>query len=255
MSARLPGMPDTHFACHWCQKGVLWRVDAAGVKSWPSACPHCGLHPHPGKVDETVGGKVDPTKAKTAARNRTGAPRQAPLGTAPVGQPVLGIDPGATYTGICLRDGDVVLYAETIVRPKTMNPMDWAKHVVERAKHILFMNCPANTQVGIEGVTEPKGFVNGQKAPLNPKHIVFTAVVAGAVAGAFPDAPVIPPGGNGSQHITNYPPVLVGRRPDDLPGENTGAGTRGHEQSAYDVAGKAARILYPKVRPPLPLSA
>jgi hypothetical protein len=252
---RLTALPDTHFACHWCTKGVRWRTDESGARTWPNACPHCGLHPHPGKVDETVGGKVDPAKAKTAARNRTGAARQKPLGTAPVGQPVLGVDPGATYTGLCLRDGDVVLFAETVVRPKDMNPMDWAKHVLERVREVLFMECPANTLVAFEGVTEPKGFVNGQKASLNPKHIVFTAVVAGAVAGAFPDAPVIPPGGNGSQHITNYPPVLVGRRPADLPGRKSGAGTRDHEQSAYDVAGKGARILYPKVTVPLDFSA
>lgn len=255
MTARLNALPDTHFACHWCGKGVLWRVGPDGARTWPNQCPHCGLHPHPGKVDETVGGKVDPAKAKTSARNRTGAPRQRPLGTAPVGQPVLGVDPGASYTGVCLRDGDVPLFAETIVRPKDMNPMDWAKHVTDRVREILFMECPANTQVAIEGVTEPKGFKNGQRASLNPKWIVFTAVVAGAVAGAFPDAPVIPPGGNGSQHVTNYPPALVGRRPKDLPGRNTSPGTRDHEQSAYDVAGKGAKVLYPKTAPALNLSA
>lgn len=51
-------------------------------------------------------------------------------------------------------------------------------------------------------------------------------------------AVIIPPGGNGSR--ATYPHVIVGRRPKDLPGDSTGAGTRAHEQSAFDVAGKAA---------------
>lgn len=202
------------------------------------------MHPHPSKVDETVGGKVDPAKARRAKRNRRGAPRQTPLDPTPVGRPVLGIDPGARYTGVVLRDGDAVLYASTLVRPDSLDPVGWARSVVATIRDVLAAHCPAGTRIGVEGVSTPKGFKGGRRSPIDPGAIVFAAVVLGAVIAAWPDAVVVPPGGNGSQHITHYPPELVGRRPAGLPGSSNNAGTRDHEQSAYDVAGKAAKLLY-----------
>ena len=242
-------LPDGYFQCQWCQGGVRFNVDG----SWPDRCPHCKMHPHPSKVDATVGGKVDPAKAKLALRNK-GAARIAPLELVAVGMPVLGVDPGARYTGVVLRDGDAVLHATTLVRVKDdTDPVEWARLCVTEIKIILFTVCPPETKMGIEGVSVPKGFSNGKRAPINPGPILFAGVVLGAVSTAWPDAVIIPPGGNGSQHITNYPPDLVGRRPAELPGSTNGAGTRDHEQSAYDVAGKAAKTLWPVA--PLVLSS
>lgn len=246
--SNLAALPDGYFACHWCKGGVRYTNGPQGTRVWPDRCPHCGMHPHPSLVDETVGGKVDPEVAKRAGRNRRSAQRIRPLGTERAGQPVLGIDPGFRYTGIVARDGDVVLSATTLVRPKGVeDPFEWATMVCEEARRILFADCPGNTKVAVEGISAPKGFKNGERASLDPKFIVFTALVAGAVYIEFKrdDIVVVPPGGNGSQHITHYPPVLVGRRPTDLPGSSNGAGTRAHEQSAFDVAGKASSVLFP----------
>ncbi len=238
--ARLPALPAGHFPCQWCRGGVRFTADG----SWPDRCPFCGMHPHPGRVDETVGGKVDPARA--ARRTRRGAPRVVPLGRTPAGEPVLGIDPGARYTGVVLRDGDVVLHASTLVRPDGVDPAGWARQVVDETRLLLFTGCPANTGVGVEGITEPKGFAHGRRAPIDPAALLFAGTVFGALVAAYPQAVVVPPGGNGSQHVTHYPPELVGVRPADLPGSGGGAHTRAHEQSAYDVAGKAARVLFPR---------
>lgn len=243
MSSRLAELPPGYFHCHWCKGGVRHTADGG----WPSRCPHCGMHPHPSLVDETVGGKVDPVKAAAATRNRKHTARQKPLNPNPVGKPVLGVDPGARYTGVVLRDGDACLYAATLVRVKSdTDPVAWARQVVREVQAVLFTVCPPDTRVAVEGVSVPKGFKDGKRQPIDPGPILFAGVVLGAVAQAWPDATVIPPGGNGSQHITHYPPELVGRRPASLPGSTNGAGTRDHEQSAYDVAGKAAVLLYPR---------
>jgi hypothetical protein len=245
----LPALPEGYFHCQWCKGGVRFSNGPQGTRVWPSSCPHCGMHPHPSPVDETVGGKVDPQKGTRKGRNRRSAQRVVPLSTEPVGQPVLGIDPGYRYVGIVARDGDVVLSATTLVRPAGIDdPFEWAAMVCEESRLILFRDCPAGTKVGVEGVSAPKGFKNGERASLDPKFILFTGVVAGAVFREFKpeEAVIIPPGGNGSQHVTNYPPLLVGRRPESLPGSSNKAGTRAHEQSAYDVAGKAAKEFFPR---------
>lgn len=244
---KLSALPDGYFPCQWCKGGVRYVDGPQGTRVWPDRCPHCSMHPHPSPVDETVGGKVDPEVAKRAGRNRRSAQRITALSTVPAGQPILGIDPGYRYVGIVVRDGDVVLSATTLVRPDSIDdPFEWAEFVCEEARAIHFRDCPPGTKVGVEGVSAPKGFKNGQRASLDPKFILFTGVVAGAVFREFKgEAVIVAPGGNGSQHVTHYPPALVKQRPKDLPGSSNNAGTRAHEQSAYDVAGKAARIWHP----------
>lgn len=222
--------------CYWCQ-----HPDA----STAATCPNCGMNPtDPHKVDRTLGGKVDPDKAKKTHRNRTTAARVTPLGTTPVNRPILGVDPGARYTGVVVRDGDVPLYSATLVRPDDMSQTGWARHCVKEIRKVVDAFQNRILPVAVEGVRAPKGFVKGRRAPLDPKDIMFAAVVLGAVIATWEDAVIVPPGGNGSQHITQYPPALVGRRPKDLAGSTNGAGTRDHEQSAYDVAGKGAKLVY-----------
>jgi hypothetical protein len=150
---------------------------------------------------------------------------------------------------VVIRDGDVVLLASTLVRDPDTDPVTWGRQVVREIQAILAVR--EDMPVAIEGVSDPKGFKNGQRASLNPAWIMRAAVVLGAVSNAWPDAVIVPPGGNGSQHTSHYPACLKGRRPADLPGDGNGAGTRAHEQSAYDVAGKAASILWPTPIPDL----
>jgi hypothetical protein len=126
-----------------------------------------------------------------------------------------------------------------------MSSTDWALAVVKEVKSILG-KFPKTIPVAIEGISDPKGFHRGQKAAINPKDIIRAGVVLGALVATWPQAIIIPPGNNGSQHYSHYPADLIGRRPAELPGSTNGAGTRDHEQSAYDVAGKGARVHYRK---------
>lgn len=226
--------------CVWCGKEQPEPV--------PLQCSQCGLTPSPESNPkdhtppaETETGAV-PAAKKTVARNRRGAPKIGELGTKPLGKPVIGVDPGARYTGVVVRDGDVPLYAATLVRSDDTTATDWAIHVTQEIRKVCDMY--PNAPMGVEGVSDPKGFQFGKRSPINPRDLVRAGIVLGAVVGVWTDAHIIPPGGNGSQHQSHYPPQLIGRRPKTLPGASNGAGTRDHEQSAYDVAGKAAKHFH-----------
>jgi hypothetical protein len=148
---------------------------------------------------------------------------------------VIGIDPGGRYTGVSVRNGDEVLLSSTYVRPETTPIVTWAVNVADMIIADVIDKFP-DARIGIEGISDPKGFSGGKKAPINPKYIIHAATVLGAIAAKLPNAVIIKPGKNGSGEI--YPDVLNGRRPKDLPGISDGATTRNHERSAFDVAGE-----------------
>lgn len=147
----------------------------------------------------------------------------------------IGIDPGGRYTGVSVRDGDIVLLSSTYVRPDDTPIVTWAVTVSDMIVNDVINHFP-DAKIGIEGISDPKGFSGGKKAPINPKYIIHAATVLGAIASKLPNAVIIKPGKNGSGEI--YPDVLNGRRPKDLPGISDGATTRNHERSAFDVAGE-----------------
>jgi len=238
---RLPKMPEGYVACVWCGAGNR-IIKETGYPA--DRCHQCSLNPMPGE-DPTKGGKVDPKKAAKSDRNKRGAPKMGRLGAKPIGKPVIGVDPGSRYTGVVVRDGDAVLHASTLVRPDEVNSTDWAIMVVTSIQSIM-KDFPERIPMGVEGVNPPTGFQNGKQASLNPRDIIRAGIVLGAVVATWPTALVVPPGRNGSQHYSHYPALLIGRRPLDLAGSTNGAGTRNHEQSAYDVAGKAGTHFYPK---------
>ncbi len=242
---KLQTLPEGYMQCQWCGGGVRLLEDG----TMPARCRQCGLHPG-AIVDPTVGGKVDPT-APRSRRDRRMAPRQKAFDPEPQGTPVLGVDPGAVYTGVVLRDGDHLAHATTLVGSTDADPVEWARRCVEDIKVILTSQCPAETRIAIEGVSKPKGFKDGKRASIDPQYIIRAGVVLGAVAATWPEAHIVPPGRNGSQHITHYPAALVGARPADLPGSTNGAGTRDHEKSAWDVAGRGALHLWPPETPTL----
>lgn len=216
--------------CKWCQHAFASVV--------PVNCPNCGM-----SVSMPESSSTAPlVKEKPIVLSRRKVVRETPFSDLLTGNVVLGIDPGARYTGVVLRDNDTVLFSSILVRPKEMEPLPWAVSVVEQIKEIH--HAFPNAKVAIEGISDPKGFNRGKRAAINPRDIMRAAAVAGGCAVAFVDSVIIPPGGNGSQDISQYPDCLIGRRPKDLPGSNKGAGTRSHEQSAFDVAGKAALIFW-----------
>lgn len=244
MTATLPALPDGYRACGWCGAGN--RLDENG--QLPTVCFACGLDPRSALAPAPTAGAKSSGKAAPArtGKSRGAVPRARAHDPVAPGQPIVGIDPGARYTGVVVRDGDVVLHSSTLVRPKDLpSGTEWAKSVVAQIAAILAA-FPAGMPVAVEGISDPKGFHKGQKAAINPRDIIRAGIVLGAVVATWPDAIVVDPGGNGSQHASHYPPELAGRRPAALPGSSQGAGTRGHEQSAYDVAGKGAKVAYPK---------
>lgn len=177
------------------------------------------------------------------SKDRRGVERTHDWDDKGIGQPVIGIDPGSRNTAIVVRDGDQVILASTYVRIGNQDPVEYAFEVVDYIQGIRdqFPTIP----MGLEGIKDPKGFNRGKRAAINPKDIVRTGIVVGAVAVAWrKEIIMVPPGGNGSQDISQYPLALKGRRPKTLLGDSHGAGTRRHEQSAFDVAGKAAETYY-----------
>ena len=149
---------------------------------------------------------------------------------------VIGIDPGARYTGVSVQNllDDEILLSSTYVKPADTPLFTWAIQLGDMIATDIVALFP-DASIGIEGISAPKGYSNGKKSPINPKYVIFAGIVAGALAQRFSDAVIVPPGHNGNSR-TGYPDVLMGRRPKTLPGSALGAGTRDHERSAYDVA-------------------
>lgn len=221
---------------------VTCRWDGSEVLDPSQPCPKCNMMPTKEHINTRVSSNLRKAVVEQA-KDRRSVERTTPWSDTPQGTPTIGIDPGAKYTGIVVRDGDVVLHSSTVVNVDDLAPLEYARAVVAFViKEVVLTN--PDYPIGIEGISDPKGYNRGKRAPINPKYVMRMAAVAGALAAAFPNAYTIPPKGNGSQHISQYPEVLKGRRPKDLPGSSTGAGTRSHEQSAFDVAGKTAEQHY-----------
>lgn len=221
--------------CIWCS------APYKHVESKAPICLNCGLNPIAG-VDPVSVADGNPIPRGISKRGRTDS---AKTSTRTTGNLIVGVDPGARYTGVVVCDGERVLHASTLVRPEEMkSPTEWALVVVGQVQRIL-ADFPSSIPMGVEGISDPKGFQNGKHAAINPKDIIRAGIVLGAVVATWPHAVIIKPGNNGSRAYSKYPAELVGRRPGDLPGSSQGAGTRGHEQSAYDVATKAAEVLFP----------
>lgn len=151
-------------------------------------------------------------------------------------QPIVGIDPGGTNTGIVARLGDRVLYAATVTRDNDMagyiaelgDTIDKAINALTCAQHDDPLLAPI---VAVEGLNEPTPHLG----LTNVRGLLGAAQVLGAILQRHPAAIVVPPGRHGSAPLTTYPPTLIGPR------ERRGTGNARHARSAYDIAGYAAR--------------
>lgn len=152
----------------------------------------------------------------------------------------LGIDPGARYTAVSLRDEEGTIYlSSTYYRDDDTDEIEWMHECVHHVEKIL---AEYNADIiAVEKTVDPKGYgTQGKRDPLNPKDIVRTAIVVGGIAQRWKQAIPIRPRRNGSAPLEEYPDCIKGRRPPNLPGEvNPKVTTRNHERSAYDVAGHA----------------
>lgn len=160
------------------------------------------------------------------------------------GEMSMGVDPGATYTGVVVVEGEVPVFAETITRDKGEGYVEYALRVAHTTHTTYTTYNPKH--LGIELLTMPKGFnrASNKTSPINPGHLVMAGIVLGATMQQLNkhNPTLIHPRGNGSRRKSWYHPSLLGRRPPTLAGSSNGAG-RGHEQSAYDVALKASGII------------
>lgn len=227
MSKNFDALPNGYIMCPWCNHGVRQS----------SHCSHCKLSltvPQDTPAPVVSQTKKPVREKPTRIAGKTFKPAEGHI-------TVLGIDPGARYTGITVRDNDTPIYSGIFVRPQEMSAYDWALESKRLSLEVYDEFNP--THVALEGISDPKGFHKGQQAAINPKDIIRTGIVLGALLATWPDAIVVEPGGNGDRHESFYPDCLNGRRPKTLAGSNTGANTRKHEKSAYDVAGKALRSL------------
>lgn len=143
---------------------------------------------------------------------------------------VIGIDPGPTYTAVSVSDDEKVILSSTFKRPDDAPIIWWANHVAVNLKNIV--DRWPDAIVGIEGVVTPQAYYQGKKNLMNPKHLIHTGIMVGAISHSIPQAVIVRPGNNGSRD--NYPDELNGPRPKTL--EGTAVGVRKHERSAYDVA-------------------
>lgn len=156
---------------------------------------------------------------------------------------VIGIDPGARYTGVAVVNANEELLASWVfVRPDSTDKFDdfhaWANKLVSIIEDKVIPLFPGAT-LGIEAVSNPKGFHKGQRAMMDPKDIMWTSFIVGFLSCNYKDAVLVRPGNNGGQNLDFYPDGLVGRRPKNLIGINENGAPRKHERSAYDVAVKA----------------
>lgn len=148
---------------------------------------------------------------------------------------VLGIDPGGRTTGIVVRDGARLLHHAVIVRINVEPVESYALMIARTCDGIRRHGTEGSEGypvdvVAIESVEPPRWHHNGKASPINPRHIIDTAIVYGALVATFPDAILVPPAGNGSRLLAAYPAELVG------PKETKGTGELRHARSAWDIA-------------------
>lgn len=153
----------------------------------------------------------------------------------------LGVDPGAESTGLCLVSGRAVEWTTT---------MHCGSDATAYVHEVLGMisGIVGEHSVGlvaVEDLTAPTAHIR----IIDPRHLVRTAVVLGAVVGyeSVWDIPVqrVPPGHHGSAVYGQYPPELVSAHERQARGWQhrlAGDGVLRHQRSAYDVARMGERM-------------
>ena len=167
-------------------------------------------------------------------------------------RPVLGIDPGGRWTGLCIRLGSaatahqVITRAgdEDVVRGIGVGPV----YIADVMAAIAALEIQVATAypagpplIAVEGVTRPNPHLNraNGRALTDPTGILGTAMILGAVLATYPNAVIVPPGHNGERPLSTYPTVLVAARELAHGANRVGGGILRHARSAFDVAGQA----------------
>jgi hypothetical protein len=159
---------------------------------------------------------------------------------------VLGIDPGARSTGLCvLSDGEILAH-QTVTSEGDIFPTDrlYVLDVLAVAEEIL-----TDHKIGlvaVETIIRPNWHMNG-RAAADPTALLATAEVLGAIKGHhWPvDVVQIRPNKNGSRPLGAYPDELISPAERRKKGweHRIGGGQLRHARSAYDVARLASSKL------------
>lgn len=190
-----------------------------------------------GGAQETVAPPqtVEDKKLSVSNKKNRHTERETPWDESLTGNLAVGIDPGARHTAVCVVDNETVIESSTYRRLDEESAVEWARRNATYALH--YRQAYPDALMAVEGINDPKGYNKKGRAPLNPRDIIRTGIVLGAITAVLEDIEVIPPDLHGDLHESHYPDVLRGRRPKDLKGNYEG-NTRRHEKSAYDVARK-----------------
>lgn len=163
----------------------------------------------------------------------------------------IGVDPGATRSGIVLREGNTLHAWVVIVREDLETELGPGPLYIQRLhraiNHIATVSREKDLgtpYIAIEGARPPNSHHNGKVSFIDVVHPMALAYTLGAVHALWPDAVIVPPGGNGSGILATYPPAIVSA-PERRMGLNRQAPSRSvvsHARSAWDVAGQAALL-------------
>ncbi|MFE4501705.1 hypothetical protein ACFRFQ_17775 [Rhodococcus sp. NPDC056743] len=171
---------------------------------------------------------------------------------------VVGVDPGAKDTGVCVVRGREVLASHTVTTVGELFPADrdYLQAVVAAVRSCFtpgftdfvdFADEP--TLVAVETITKPNWHMGRGGAAANPTALLATAQVLGAVLAHPWPVPIVTvqPDKNGSQPLGAYPPDLVSaaeRRAKNWQ-LKVGGGQLRHQRSAFDAARTAVRNHQP----------
>lgn len=139
-------------------------------------------------------------------------------------RPFIGVDPGAKETGVVVRTGETIWWQSVL----TGTPAEIVREVRDLWLDLL------HPILAVEDLNAP----NPHVGMMNPASLIGTAKVLGAILGAFPEAIVVPPGGNGSGPLSAYPEALRPTR-----GKGAGKDKLRHCRSAWDVSLAAERMM------------
>lgn len=188
--------------------------------------------------------------------------------TTSVWPPVLAVDPGGRWTGVCLRAGRLAVEAMTVPRLGTLDDhrstVAFAERVLEEAEALLARSKPALTRLAerwerdptpvrwaVETFVAPSRWRGGKAASAVQRFASSgpVGVQVGMLVGRH-GALLVPPHGDGGWDnlpTDAYPSTLTGRTPEGwrvLRDDKGRSPARSHQRAAYALAG-AAHLLYP----------
>jgi hypothetical protein len=181
----------------------------------------------------------------------------------PADREVIGVDPGEVQSGVVTRAGGDCLAHVVVECARELRTTD-SKTVAPPAPYVEAVLDAIAAQaytsekrtgrlpvLAIEGLRAPSGHVR----QINPRSLIATGFVLGAVLGRFVHGPegafvwvvIVPPGENGSAPLAAYPRSLIGPR-ENARGLRIGTGRLRHARSAFDVAGAARHPTFTSSR-------